>query len=111
MGDDLEYEVFNEGSPVEVPDYDTPLFRLMVNKLRELHPGSHPIPYIVSGATDAKYVSPLGIRVYGFSPMRIPEGDDVFCTVHGHNERIPVDALGFGVRALYEVVVEFCGIA
>jgi acetylornithine deacetylase/succinyl-diaminopimelate desuccinylase-like protein len=107
MGDDLEYEVFLEAPPLEFP-YDTPLFRLMADKLRQLHPGACPVPMMAVGVTDAKQVTPLGITVYGFSPMRITAGENLLEWIHGHNERVPVDALGFGVRALYEVVVEFC---
>lgn len=60
------------------------------------------------GGTDAKHLARAGIPCYGFSPMRLPPDMDFLHIAHGHNERIPVDALAFGVQVLYEVVTDFC---
>jgi acetylornithine deacetylase/succinyl-diaminopimelate desuccinylase-like protein len=58
------------------------------------------VPYCISGGTDAKAFSRLGIRCFGFAPLRLPADLDFFGMFHGVDERVPVDALQFGVRVL-----------
>jgi acetylornithine deacetylase/succinyl-diaminopimelate desuccinylase-like protein len=58
------------------------------------------VPYCISGGTDAKAFSRLGIRCFGFAPLRLPADLDFFGMFHGVDERVPVDALRFGVRVL-----------
>jgi len=45
-------------------------------------------------------LSDLGIVGYGYSPLRLPDDLDFFALFHGINERVPVESLKFGVRAL-----------
>jgi acetylornithine deacetylase/succinyl-diaminopimelate desuccinylase-like protein len=54
-------------------------------------------------------VARLGTICYGFSPMRFEPGESFFDLVHGHDERISVKAMDWGVRVLYDVVAGFCG--
>jgi len=54
----------------------------------------------MSGGTDNKALSDLGIVGYGYSPLRLPDDLDFFALFHGINERVPVESLKFGVRAL-----------
>jgi acetylornithine deacetylase/succinyl-diaminopimelate desuccinylase-like protein len=54
----------------------------------------------MAGGTDAKQFSRLGIVGYGFSPLMLPEGFDYAAMFHGVDERVPVEALRFGVRVL-----------
>jgi acetylornithine deacetylase/succinyl-diaminopimelate desuccinylase-like protein len=58
------------------------------------------VPYCMSGGTDAKQFSRLGIRCFGFAPLRLPADLDFFGMFHGVDERVPVDSLRFGVRVL-----------
>ncbi|WP_308250334.1 M20/M25/M40 family metallo-hydrolase [Sphaerisporangium fuscum] len=63
-------------------------------------PGARPVPYIMSGGTDAKSFASLGIRGYGFAPLLLDPGLDYFGMFHGVDERVPVAGLEFGVRVL-----------
>jgi acetylornithine deacetylase/succinyl-diaminopimelate desuccinylase-like protein len=108
MGDDLEYQVIMDAPPLETP-YDTALFKLMAAKLGEFEPGAVAVPYMMSGATDAKGLARLGIRSYGFSPLKLPAGFQYMELFHAHNERVPIEGLGWGVQVLYEVVKGYCG--
>ncbi|MBQ0987150.1 M20/M25/M40 family metallo-hydrolase [Streptomyces sp. F63] len=83
------------GAPV-----DSPTFRAMREAVELFDPGGRAVPYCMSGGTDAKQFSRLGITGYGFSPLRLPEGLDYAALFHGVDERVPVDALHFGVRVL-----------
>ena len=55
-------------------------------------------PYLMSGGTDAKHFRKLGMRSYGFAPLRLPADLDFTALFHGVDERVPVDALEFGAR-------------
>ena len=54
----------------------------------------------MSGGTDAKAWSKLGIRCFGFSPLRLPADLDFTALFHGVDERVPIDALEFSARVL-----------
>jgi acetylornithine deacetylase/succinyl-diaminopimelate desuccinylase-like protein len=58
------------------------------------------VPYMLSGGTDAKAFSTLGIRCYGFAPLKLPPALNFGALFHGVDERVPVDALTFGTRVL-----------
>ena len=47
----------------------------------------------------------LGMRCFGFSPLLLPPGLDFAALFHGIDERVPVDALRFGVRVLDRLVM------
>ena len=80
--------------------FDGPTVDAMAAALRAEDAGARPVPYMISGGTDAKAFSTLGIRCFGFSPLRLPPGLDYWQLFHGVDERVPVDALRFGVRVL-----------
>ena len=80
--------------------FDGALVDAMSAALRAEDPGAHAVPYLMSGGTDAKSFSTLGIRCFGFSPLLLPADLDFFSLFHGIDERVPVDALKFGVRVL-----------
>ncbi|MEU5184303.1 M20/M25/M40 family metallo-hydrolase [Streptomyces longwoodensis] len=79
---------------------DSPTYARMAEAVREFAPEGHVVPYCMSGGTDAKQFSRLGITGYGFTPLKLPEGYDYQAMFHGVDERVPVDALHFGVRVL-----------
>lgn len=65
------------------------------------------LPYMSTAFTDAKWLSPLGINCYGFAPMLLPDSLDFTALFHGVDERVPVDALEFGVRVLEELLTTY----
>ena len=72
----------------------------MTTALLAEDPDARAVPYMLSGGTDAKAFSRLGIRCFGFAPLRLPPDLDFAGMFHGVDERVPVDALQFGVRVL-----------
>jgi acetylornithine deacetylase/succinyl-diaminopimelate desuccinylase-like protein len=68
--------------------------------LLEADPGALVAPYLMSAGTDAKHWKKLGIRSFGFVPLRLPPDLDFTALFHGVDERVPVDALEFGARVL-----------
>jgi acetylornithine deacetylase/succinyl-diaminopimelate desuccinylase-like protein len=85
---------------------DSPLFEKIKEVMARYVPGALVVPNLVVGGTDARHQVQLGTQVYGFSPSRATPNDHE--RVHGHNERIPVSDVLFGVKATYEIVAEFC---
>jgi acetylornithine deacetylase/succinyl-diaminopimelate desuccinylase-like protein len=81
-------------------DFDGPLVEAMGSALRAEDPAAATVPYCMSGGTDAKSFSRLGIRCFGFSPLRLPENLDFPGMFHGVDERVPIDGLRFGVKVL-----------
>jgi len=81
-------------------EFEGELVNAMVASLKAEDPGARPVPYALSGGTDAKSFSRLGIRGFGFAPLRLPADLDFSGMFHGVDERVPLDALTFGVRVL-----------
>jgi acetylornithine deacetylase/succinyl-diaminopimelate desuccinylase-like protein len=99
IGPDIEIEHLQRQPAVET-GFDGALVDAMAAALRAEDPGARAVPYMLSGGTDAKAFSTLGIRCFGFAPLRLP-ADLPFATLfHGIDERVPVDGLRFGVRVL-----------
>ena len=63
-------------------------------------------PFLLSAGTDAKHFRKLGMRSYGFTPLRLPDDLDFTALFHGVDERVPVDALEFGARVLDRLLEE-----
>lgn len=80
--------------------FDGPLVQAMTSALQAEDPGARMIPYCLSGGTDAKSFSRLGMRCFGFAPLRLPAEMDFAGMFHGVDERVPVDSLRFGVNVL-----------
>lgn len=98
LGEDISIE-WMEAPPLEYP-FEGPLVDAMKAALLTEDPDGRPVPYVLSGGTDNKAFSRLGIVGYGFSPLRLPADLDFTSLFHGVDERVPVDALHFGTRVL-----------
>jgi acetylornithine deacetylase/succinyl-diaminopimelate desuccinylase-like protein len=83
---------------------DAPLMDLMRAAIKAEDPEGTVIPYLLPGGTDNKLLSKIGISGYGFVPMKVPSDFNVWGLFHAIDERVPVDALTFGVRVLNHVL-------
>jgi acetylornithine deacetylase/succinyl-diaminopimelate desuccinylase-like protein len=79
---------------------DGQLWDAMSAALGAEDPDATVVPYCLSAGTDAKWFAKLGIRCFGFSPLRLPSELDFSGMFHGVDERVPVTGLQFGVRVL-----------
>ncbi|MGW1214044.1 M20/M25/M40 family metallo-hydrolase [Streptomyces sp. NPDC002499] len=95
----VDWEFAHHERALQAP-LDSPTYANMRAAIREFAPEGHPVAYCMSGGTDAKQFSRLGITGYGFTPLKMPEGYDYQAMFHGVDERVPVEALHFGVRVL-----------
>lgn len=105
VGDELEIEVVrHDPGP---PEPDMGLFDLLADVLRQADQNGIPVPLLLGAVSDARFFSRLGIQTYGFLPMPLPEDFDFAQTIHAADERIPVESVGFGANAIYEVLRRF----
>jgi acetylornithine deacetylase/succinyl-diaminopimelate desuccinylase-like protein len=98
-GEGVEIEAVSHQPPWETP-HDTDLVDAMSRAVAAEDPGALVVPYLLSAGTDAKHFTKLGMRSYGFVPLRLPDGFDFAAMFHGVDERVPVDALHFGARVV-----------
>ncbi|MFD4022550.1 M20/M25/M40 family metallo-hydrolase [Streptomyces sp. NPDC058576] len=98
-GPSVSWEFYHRERALTAP-VDSPTYAKLRAAVERFDPGAHTVPYCMSGGTDAKQFSRLGITGYGFTPLRLPVGFDYQRLFHGVDERVPVDALHFGVRVL-----------
>jgi acetylornithine deacetylase/succinyl-diaminopimelate desuccinylase-like protein len=99
IGPGVRREFAHHDSAVQTT-FDGDLVAAMTEALAAEDPAAAVAPYCLSGGTDAKSFSRLGIRCFGFAPLRLPDELDFSAMFHGVDERVPVDALRFGVRVL-----------
>ncbi|WP_436530072.1 M20/M25/M40 family metallo-hydrolase [Actinoplanes sp. HUAS TT8] len=99
IGPDVEIEHVHQQPAVET-EFGGPLVNAMGAALRAEDPGARTVPYLMSGGTDAKAFSTLGIRCFGFAPLQLPPDLNFAALFHGIDERVPVEGLKFGVRVL-----------
>lgn len=98
-GPDVNWEFHHHEVALQSP-VDSPTYARMRAAVEEFAREGHVVPYCMPGGTDAKQFSRLGITGYGFSPLKLPEGYDYGAMFHGVDERVPIEALHFGVRVL-----------
>ena len=98
-GDGVQFEPIHEDIALETP-FEGDLVDNMVASLLHEDPQAVVLPYMLSGGTDNKSLARLGITGYGFAPLQLPPDLDFAGMFHGVDERVPVDALKFGVRVL-----------
>ena len=105
IGNEPEIEVMRELTASEAPA-DDPIMDLIAEVIRRHDPAALVLPYLMIGSTDARHWKKLGIKCYGFSPLRLPPDASFTNLFHGHDERIPVEGFRFGLKSLFEVVAK-----
>jgi acetylornithine deacetylase/succinyl-diaminopimelate desuccinylase-like protein len=99
VGQEIEIDYVTR-QPAVATSFDGPLVDAMAAALRTQDAGARTVPYMLSGGTDAKAFHELGIRCFGFTPLRLPPDLNFAALFHGIDERVPVEGLQFGVRVL-----------
>jgi acetylornithine deacetylase/succinyl-diaminopimelate desuccinylase-like protein len=105
----IEFETITENRGVHMEKFNTPLYRTIEAVVGEHSPKTVVTPYLIPGFTDAQYFHRLGMKCYGFSPIKLEaelnlKFSELF---HGVDERIPTDGYVWGQRVLFDVVRRF----
>ncbi len=99
LGDQVRYQVATRHIAVET-EFSGALVEAMQSCLQAEDPQALAVPYLMSGGTDAKGWSTLGVRCFGFAPLQLPADLDFVAMFHGVDERVPTASLEFGARVL-----------
>ncbi|HOX28104.1 MAG TPA: M20/M25/M40 family metallo-hydrolase, partial [bacterium] len=107
--DEIELLHDDMPNPTESP-LGTELWNAIVKVIEKNDPAGIAVPFLMTGATDQRFLRARGVPAYGFMPFKsaIPP-QDYLSTMHGNDERIPVDGLEFGIDVLYQLILEMCG--
>ena len=106
VGPDIEVVVMTRDVGLENP-FSGALVESMIAAIGTHDPGAPVLPYLLSGGTDNKALSQLGIAGYGFAPLKLPAELDFPGMFHGVDERVPLDALVFGRRVLGDLLLNY----
>lgn len=111
LGEGVELEIMKSAPPIVTEPVASPLWDVITRQVESREPGARVVPYLIPGFTDAKYFTQMGARWYGFVPIKIEKGSGIrFADMfHGHDERVPVAGLAWGVEVLDAVVREISG--
>ncbi|CAN2196068.1 ArgE Acetylornithine deacetylase/Succinyl-diaminopimelate desuccinylase and related deacylases [Candidatus Nanopelagicaceae bacterium] len=101
VGPNITVETVTHDIALEV-DFEGDLVESMCKAILAFDPEGIPVPYLMSGGTDNKALSELGIIGYGFSPLKLPADLDFMALFHGVDERVPIEGIEFGVKVLEE---------
>ena len=102
LGPHIDLDVIRADDPP--PDPDLRLFGTLSEIIRAGDPAGVPVPLVLSGTTDGRYFAKLGIQTYGFLPMKLPKDFNFSSTIHGVDERVPVEAVRFGADAIHSLL-------
>ncbi len=99
VGPEIAIETISRDIALEI-DFEGDFVDAMCRAITTFDPDGIPVPYLMSGGTDNKALSELGIVGYGFSPLKLPADLDFMALFHGVDERVPIAGLEFGVKVL-----------
>jgi acetylornithine deacetylase/succinyl-diaminopimelate desuccinylase-like protein len=105
IGDDVDIRWGRWWSATEA-DVDAPLLGILQSAVEAEDPAGLVVPYLLPASTDNKHFARLGVAGYGFVPLRVPDGFDVFGQFHSADERIPVESLEFSARVTERILRE-----
>ncbi len=93
--ENVEFRVKSSGLDAPASSPSAPMFQSIREAVTALAPDAITVPYLSTGATDSATLRAAGIACYGVLPFPLTQDDED--RMHGHDERLSVDALGFGL--------------
>ncbi|NNC10460.1 M20/M25/M40 family metallo-hydrolase [Planctomonas sp. JC2975] len=106
VDDEVDIEIVHRDIGLEAP-FAGQLVDAMRDALLTHDRDAVVLPYLLSGGTDNKALSRLGITGYGFAPLQLPAGIDFPAMFHGVDERVPLDSLVFGRTVLRHLLATY----
>jgi len=102
--DQVEFEPIEDGfweaSPVSPTD--GPAYQLLSLTIRRVFEDVAVAPYLVMGATDARYYAPISDAVYRFCPYELSKED--LHRMHGIDERLSIEGLTKMVQFFHQLI-------
>lgn len=104
VGDEVEIKILKTvQSACTSPDSE--IFSLISQVIKNADPEADVVPYMLSGYTDAANFNSIGIKTYGFAPLKLPPELKFTRLIHSVDERIPVDGFKWGLYTFLEFVL------
>lgn len=101
---DVSVELISSGHESSA---DTELFRAIKTAIATHDPGARVVPYLLPAITDSRFLVPKGVVAYGFDPMKPePSWPSPLSMAHGHDEHISIANITFGMRVLYDTILQ-----
>jgi carboxypeptidase PM20D1 len=88
---DIAVEVLDPGLSSAISDFRRDGFRLVARAVNEVFPGVLTSPYLMTGASDARYMSRVSDCCIRFAPFKID--DEQMASIHGINESVDLSCL------------------
>jgi acetylornithine deacetylase/succinyl-diaminopimelate desuccinylase-like protein len=104
LGNEIEIELISESPSLPPSPFDTDLFRAIEKHANRNDPGCPVVPYLLPGGTDSRFLREKGVVSYDFCPFRLT--DKEMMRIHGNNERIAIENLGFGTKMMLDIIRE-----
>jgi acetylornithine deacetylase/succinyl-diaminopimelate desuccinylase-like protein len=98
----VRIEILQAPDPAPPSPTDHPLYVAMRRAAAAAYPGTAVTESMTIGGTDSRFFRRHGVPAYGFFPVLLPK--QLTGTIHGIDERIPVEALGTAVRVVYDAL-------
>ncbi|MBR3334391.1 MAG: M20/M25/M40 family metallo-hydrolase [Clostridia bacterium] len=87
----LEMEVLDPGSPSRITDYTQDGYAMVSEAVKAVFPGVTPAPYLLSGASDARFFDRVSDQCLRFLPF-FADSSQV-ASIHGIDENVNLDTL------------------
>jgi acetylornithine deacetylase/succinyl-diaminopimelate desuccinylase-like protein len=100
--DHIEITITDRGIDAPASDFQSPMFAAIRDSIAALDPSIVTVPYLSTGATDSAHLRALGVQAFGLLPFPLEPDDER--RMHGADERVPLTALLFGVRLLFDIM-------
>ena len=88
---DLETVVLDPGTPSGITDHNGEGFQLLSRAVKAVFPEVVPVPYILTGASDARYFDRVSDQCLRFLPFYADE--EQLASIHGENENVRLESL------------------
>ncbi len=94
-----------------LPGYEfsskTPIFAAISRATAKEDPDGIVAPYLFPAVSDSRFLARAGVTCYGFIPMKPETGvPPIQLLAHGHDERISIANVEFGLRVLFQTLIE-----
>lgn len=101
---DIETVVLNPGFESPISDFRSPAFQLVEDAVNQIFPGVVTSPYLMTGASDSRFLSRVCENCLRFAPFRISR--EQLDSIHGINENLDLSALAPAVDFYRYIIME-----
>jgi len=87
----IEVEVIDPGFESPISSFESDAFKLVEKAVNDVFPGVYPAPYVMTGASDSRYMARVCDNCIRFAPFSV--SDEQLKGIHGLNENVDLDCL------------------